>query len=133
MEEAMNHSLIIILWIAYILLDAYEDSVLIKKHGGVYHTGNWLLRLVVSLIAGISLHGVSWLTLLWLIKGCVQFMFIFNIALNLLRRKDAFYVGYTAKSDQFIRMHFPNNPERAYALGISIANILAVIIYYWAK
>lgn len=100
---------LILLVIILALLDAYFDFRIIDKGGEIRHGLEALIRGLIFLGLAIVTGSIILNFLLY----SVIFWIVFEASLNLLRKRNILYIGYTAWSDKLIRSIFGQNAEIA--------------------
>lgn len=95
------------------LINAWIDYKVILSGKSPNHTLEAWIRGAAILLASIMIYDTWTMRILGFVTGAAVFWLKFEMMLNLLRNRPLFYVGYTAKTDLFIRSLFPKTPETA--------------------
>lgn len=102
----MNFIINLLVYLAYIIIDAKQDSVSISRRGYVDHKWNWVLRATVAGLTAYNIYGISFIAVGWLLFLCPLSWWIFDIAINWFRGKPTFsYIGSGA-IDNFFKESF---------------------------
>lgn len=114
------------------LINAWIDYKVILSGNSPNHTLEACIRGTVILLVAILIYDTWPMRILGFITGAAVFWLKFEMMLNLLRNRPLFYVGYTAKTDLFIRSIFPGKPETALfiiKITILIASICLMALF----
>lgn len=126
----------ILVWSLFIVLSALGDYWIINKEkieiGDEGHAFRTVVRIVAGIVcASIGGHGFVY-GLVFMFFEAASFWLFFDGLLNLLRKKDVLYVGFTSKIDVYFRYKYPVDAEiyiiscKVIALFLSL--ILLIII-----
>lgn len=126
----------IIIWILFIILSAIADYWVIDREkmeiGDEGHVLRTLIRGVIGILcAAMGGHGFGY-GLVFMFFEAASFWLFFDALLNILRKKNALYVGFTSRIDVYFRYHFPEDPEilmlsaKLFALLLSIISLIFI-------
>ena len=102
-------------------MNAALDATLIEEGKQIRHGLEALIRGAILLaLAGFHFD--------LFVLSCAIFWIVFEIMLNLLRRKPLLYVGYTAWQDRMLRKWFPKHPEYI-LLAIKLISLIMAVAY----
>lgn len=116
---------------------AYFNMIPVRKmreHGASiqeekeYHAGNFSVLGWLNIALTFSFKGLEWV-LAVLLAAFIQWM-TFDIVLNILTDKPAFYVGNTAKLDKWQREHLGRYAGQIKA-GVCVVMIIVLNIFYY--
>ena len=110
----------IALFIILAIVNGLIDGRLINSGKNIDHTSSAIIR-------GILLGMISLLNFKVFILGASIFWIIFEIVLNLTRKKPVLYVGFTSKLDKLTRTIFPKNTGVYYLLVKILVLVLSII------
>lgn len=109
-------------YVLYLVLDARQDSLYIRKYGLIYHKWNWALRAVTGLGIGYA-HYQNWVCTLAYAGLLIPLTWIiFDIAINLFLGKNPItYIG-SGDWDEVFKWLFDKNFRRKQHLNMELSH-----------
>ena len=122
----------ILFWILFIVVSALADYWIINKEKIEIDDEGHILRTIIRAVVGIICAAIGGYGfgygLAFMFFEAASFWLFFDVLLNILRKRDALYVGFNSKIDVYFRYHFPTNPETIMFCAKVFALFLSIII-----
>lgn len=123
--------MIVLLYLAYLLLDAWQDGQLFRRGCYINHRVNWYMRAIAGLAVMINLFGITWDLVIWTPLFISASWLVFDIAINCMRGRDTFkYVG-SGGADLWFKKIFPIKTWVPMIITKTILIGLSILLIYW--